>query len=549
MGRLSKTTKRLVRLMKRPESLLAASVFGLACAVGTLVAVSMASCQSGGFDLGSIGGEGQSTQPTRRPAPVKGAQAGKPGDTAPVIRDVPRTVGEPDLRVRILTAVDTLRVQAPGGVRIALGDPRGLTSEPVGGVGGQGWKTAEVVGAGNMPVGLSLRTGVWTLSTVMGDRPAAPGAAMGVALLVAPAIEGQTLSVNGAAFPGVLRLSSRSDVRPGAFDVIEFVGLEDYLPGVVAKEMLAGWPAEAYKAQAVAARTYAMHERERSIAAGQAFDLESSDKDQVYSGTTANRAAILAVQSTRGQALFDGDKVLRAYFSSTCGGRTASARDTWPTGPGYEYNLAGPIQAATRLHACEKSPLYRWSVERTRRELAARLRAFGEKNGLMVRQLRDVKAIEPMAVNADGRPSRYKIIQTDGKWFQLSGEELRLACNTSVSGTSAIPVPGGAPMGAEPAAAAVPGSQVASSASLAAAPTRSGAPPEFPDITRTTRVNSSDLDFRFTPGSEKVVITGRGFGHGVGLCQYCARGLAEKGEDYRAMLTRFYPGATLKQAY
>lgn len=548
MRRLNKTTKRLVRLMKRPESLLAASVFGLACAVGTLVAVSMASCQSG-IDLGSIGGEGQSTQPARRTTAKKdpSTPSGKSADPQPVMRDVPRTVGEPDLRVRILTGIESVRVQAPGGVRIAVGDPRGLTSEPSSGAGGGGWKSAEVIA---QPLTATLRGGVWTLSTVIGDRPAAPSASGGgAALLVAPAVEGQSLTINGAQFPGVLRLSARSDLKPGAFDVIEFVGLEDYLPGVVAKEMLAGWPAEAYRAQAVAARTYAMHERERSISAGQTFDLESSDKDQVYSGTTSNRVAIQAVQSTRGQTLFDGDKVLRTYFSSTCGGRTAAAKDTWPTGPGYEYNLAAPIQAFTRPHACEKSPLYRWTAERTRKELAARLRAFGEKNGLMVRQIRDLKAIEPLTLNNDGRASRFKITQTDGKWFQLSGEELRLACNTSVNakGPGGIPVPGGAPR-ADAAGTAPPSTSGAASPGLSAASAGGvGGVIEFPDIDRKTRVNSSDFEVKIV--GEKVVITGRGFGHGVGLCQYCAKGFAERGEDYRMMLTRFYPGATLKQAY
>jgi len=46
-----------------------------------------------------------------------------------------------------------------------------------------------------------------------------------------------------------------------------------------------------------------------------------------------------------------------------------------------------------------------------------------------------------------------------------------------------------------------------------------------------------------------VTINGRGFGHGVGMCQYCAKGFAERGEDWRAMLTRFYPGARVVAAY
>src|SRR5207248_1928652 len=100
----------------------------------------------------------------------------------------------------------------------------------------------------------------------------------------------------------------------------------------------------AYEAQAVAARSYALHERERASALGLAFDVESSDKDQVYGGASASGPVREAVASTRGVVLMDGEKLLRAYFSSTCGGRAASARDTWPIGPGYEFNLAAPLQ-------------------------------------------------------------------------------------------------------------------------------------------------------------------------------------------------------------
>lgn len=353
----------------------------------------------------------------------------------------------------------------------------------------------------------------------------------------------------GPQYPGTLRLTARSDVRDGAFDVVEFVGVEQYLPGVVAKEMMTGWPLEAYRAQAVAARTYALHERERSLAAGQAFDLESSDRDQVYGGATSNGVAREAVESTRGVVLMDGDRLLRTYFSSTCGGRTASARDTWPTGPGFEYNLAGPIQAHHRESACTGSPLYRWQVERPRGELVQRLRAFGERQGLMVKRIKDLKAIEVMAYNGDGRPSRYKLIEPGGAWYQLSAEELRLGCNAGVNGgkgVAAAPAPGVtvvADSGGTAPGAPTLGVEAGPSGAVIGPP----ATVTLPDVTRQTRVHSSDFEAQVV--GERVVFSGRGFGHGVGLCQYCAKAFAERGETWRVMMERFYPGARIVDLY
>lgn len=522
---------RIVRVMKRPESMLAAGVVGLCSAVGVLVAVSMTSCDSGGFDL--------SRSSTSEKDLVK------PGKTTPAAKPYVRAPGEPEMRVRILTAVDTVKVTTSGGggLKIARGEPKGMSSEPVGVVGG--WSAAAGVDRVVGPVTIGSRAGAWTIA----------GGAAGVieksgathpALLIAPAVPGEMLSINGAMFPGVLRLSMRSDVREGAFDGVEFVPLEEYLSGVVAKEMLAGWPLEAYRVQAVAARTYAMQERERnlkSVGGGGSFDVESSDRDQVYAGATTNKTAIEAVRSTRGVVMMDGENILRAYFSSTCGGRSANARDTWPTGPGFEYNLAAPIQAyaPARESACNASPLYRWTTERPRAELVVRLRTFGERNKLMVRQITDLAAIEPMTLNEVGRPNRYKIIEPGGRWFQLSAEELRLACNTNVSG-NAVMATGGAPRAAGgPALAAV----------SAAQPGGDGQPgvpsTAIPDIDRKTRVHSSDFEVKVI--GETVIINGRGFGHGVGMCQYCAKAMAERGEDHRAMLARFYPGAQIKNLY
>lgn len=522
---------RMVRLMKRPESMLAAGVVGLAGALGVLVVVTLTSCESESPGVKSArSGEG---------SVVRGA--GK----APRAAD--RFTGEPEMRVRILAGVESVKVGTGGGGMLLIwpGDPKGLTAAV-----GAGIEPTRVRGPATVRV-----SGVagWTVQGAGSGAAEAKRFPTSAGLIIQGEEAGAGLTVNGVSYPGTLRLSARTDVRDGAIDAVEFVRVEEYLPGVVAKEMLTGWPLGAYQAQSVAARTYALQERQRSIDAGLAFDVESSDRDQVYGGATTNQTAIQAVKSTRGQVLMDGDKLLRAYFSSTCGGRNASAKDTWPTGPGFEYNLAEPIQAHPRESACERSPLYRWTVERPRAELVARMRTFGEKNGLLIRKIKGLQAIEVMQVNVVGRPSRYKIIEPGGTWYQLSAEELRLACNTSVN--AAAPAVGGT----GGSAAKAPGKSAAPAQPLvmAVTPEAGGAgmvddggiaaPVAIPDVDRKTRVHSSDFEVQVV--GERVIFTGRGFGHGVGLCQYCTKAWAERGEDWRVMMAKFYPGARIVSAY
>jgi SpoIID/LytB domain protein len=297
--------------------------------------------------------------------------------------------------------------------------------------------------------------------------------------------------------------AAKGRAGPVPFDVIEVIKLEEYLTGVVAKELYRDWSLQTFKVQAIAARSYALHERQRSIAAGRKYDVEATTQDQAYGGATLLPVAVRAVRETRGMILEHGGAVLRAYYSSTCGGRAASARDTWPIDRGYEFNLAAPIQGKDRPHACEGSPLYRWKVERPKAELVKRLAAYGQRNGLLLRQIKDLARIEVLRTNDTGRPAEYKIVEPGGKWYALSAEQLRIACNADAPGA--------------------------------------------PSITRQTRVNSGDLEF-VVEGST-VTISGRGFGHGVGMCQYCARAMADRGEDIVAMLERFYPGARVVRAY
>jgi stage II sporulation protein D len=321
----------------------------------------------------------------------------------------------------------------------------------------------------------------------------------GAGHVVFRAASAERLRVDGQAYPGAVRLAIRGD----SFDVVNDVPVDDYLPGVIAKELYADWPEETYRAQAIAARSYAMHLREFNALRGRAHDIDAGQSAQAYVGHTESSKAHDAVRETRGRVLTHQGDVLRAYYASTCGGRFASARDTWPTQDEFVFNLAPPLQARHRPFACESAPLYRWEGERSVAEMSARVRSFAKDRGLPARVLGAITSIEVLERNSTGRPSVYEIRDDRGGVFEISPEHLRLACNYPASGHRRI------------------------------------------DESR--RVRSSDLEFEV--GARTIQIHGRGFGHGVGMCQYCARGLAEMGYDHERMLAAFYPGAVIERVY
>ena len=123
------------------------------------------------------------------------------------------------------------------------------------------------------------------------------------------------------------RGSIRVDVQGGRLRVINVVGLEPYLYGVVPAEVPDDWSAEVLKAQAVAARSYALATRKT---VGD-FDLYADTRSQVYRGVDEEEDSTnQAVDETAGEVLLYGGRVVTTYFHSTSGGRTASIADVWP---------------------------------------------------------------------------------------------------------------------------------------------------------------------------------------------------------------------------
>jgi stage II sporulation protein D len=155
-------------------------------------------------------------------------------------------------------------------------------------------------------------------------------------------VAAQLTADNGYAnrhYRGVLRLVRVS----GALDVINHVSLDDYVKGVVPNEMPAEWAPEALKAQAIAARSYALATRKPP---GSLYDLYCDTRSQMYAGIESETGATDAdVTTTAGEVAEYAGQVIPAFFFSTSGGRTAAIQDVWGGQPEpYLTSVADPYE-------------------------------------------------------------------------------------------------------------------------------------------------------------------------------------------------------------
>jgi SpoIID/LytB domain protein len=153
------------------------------------------------------------------------------------------------------------------------------------------------------------------------------------------------LSLDGKTYRGTLQIT----MQGGYLRVVNVVGLDPYLQGVVPGEMPHSWPGEALRAQAVAARSYAL----ASLVKGKLYDLYADVRSQVYLGVAGERPSTTdAVRSTSGAVVLYEGKVASTLYFSTSGGRTASASDVFGTDVPYLVSRPDPWDSA--------SPYHRW---------------------------------------------------------------------------------------------------------------------------------------------------------------------------------------------
>jgi stage II sporulation protein D len=272
---------------------------------------------------------------------------------------------------------------------------------------------------------------------------------------------------------------------------INHVGLESYLPSVVGSEMPTSWPQAALRAQAVAARTYALRQRKPA----DPFDLSATVSSQVYKGVDAETPSTReAVLSTRGQVLMYGSSLANAVFHSSSGGATENSGDLWSQQLPYLVSVPDFDQA---------SPVQAWQQRLEPEQLQ---QAFAEIGG--------AQRIDVLSTTSTGRVRQARVSGPSGT-LVVSGAQLR-----SRLGLRSTMV------------------------RFELAASELAALPPLPLLPEQYEVGGFQPQVQLPLPS--LLAVGRGYGHGVGMSQWGALGLAQRGQSYDQILRHYYRGTELR---
>lgn len=276
-----------------------------------------------------------------------------------------------------------------------------------------------------------------------------------------------TLSVNRLPIAGTLEILRT--LTPPRLTATYDVPLEQYIVHVVSGEMPPEWPADALKAQAVVARSYALVQFFRHHNSTRLYDVLANVDQAFKPGFVAAPAIAAAVGATRGEIVMRGKEVLKTYYHACCGGRTLPASAVWGS-PG-EADLV-----AVKDPFCSDAPHFAWETQISRATLEQQLAA----QGIVTPGIRNID----VEIGPDGDHASRIILAT-------AGDPLPINAN------------------------------------------------RFRHILGTETVRSTWITIKAK--SDGWRIRGRGFGHGVGLCQWGAKGMAERGKRYEEILRFYYP--------
>lgn len=291
-------------------------------------------------------------------------------------------------------------------------------------------------------------------------------------------------------------------VLPGArgMTVVNAVDIDSYLVGVVNAEMGRRGTREeaALTAQAVVSRTVAVRALGRSRVRG--YDVVATVQDQAYGGVGAELGqGRRAVEGTRGEVLMFEGAVIDAFFSSTCGGRTAEGGEVFPGATGHAYLPSQSDADPSGTAWCVISPRFTWRESWTGEDLASTLReTLPNGRGTRVRpdNLRDVVVVDR---TRSGRVARLRL-SIEGGAEDVDAGTVRHVLRPAGGGL----------------------------------------------------LRSSAFRLQSTREGDRLVslvADGGGAGHGVGLCQWGAVGRARAGLGYRDILSAYFPGTTVQRLW
>ena len=335
----------------------------------------------------------------------------------------------------------------------------------------------------------------------------------------------QFLSVNKRRYRGGLTLHRTTD--KSGITVVNTLPIEQYLYGVIKNEISPDWQMEAVKAQAVAARTYALTNNTKHQLDG--FDVCATTDCQVYGGRDSEAPrAIEAVDTTRGLVLTYKGKLINAYFHSSSGGYTENSENVWSSAQPYLRGVADYDQ---------NSPYYKWEKRVSLAELNQAIKAAGYNIGsLQAIELSPLSS--PPITSADrgisGRVKTVLLKGTSGS-IQLSGTKLRTMFNLKSTLFDIALVKDNTEFGL-PAFLGMDGKRS----------------PAHSMLINFDKISISTAPIVEPPGS--VIITGFGWGHGLGLSQWGAKAMAEmahpgNSEYFKDILKHYYKDVEIKKAY
>jgi stage II sporulation protein D len=429
--------------------------------------------------------------PTSGGPPSSGATPVVPGGAARTSEPL-RLDREPAIDVGLAWDLDALTLEPAPAATLAReggndGSSASAGSGPISVRGGPGGLRADWRGG----------RGRWVLAPgetliVRGSRPVAPD-------------DPFRIRWNGKTWRGEFRVFANPR---GTLTLAVRLPLETYLLGVVPGEIgaLADDLLEAGRAQAIAARSYTLFYRGRRAAEG--FDLYGTVEDQLYGPTESERPlATSCVETTRGRLALSGGQPIRANYCSTCGGITAEVWEAWPAAS-MAYLVSHPDRGSGDY--CAASPQYRWREVWTAPLFAATLARFAPAQGVALPAggVGDLVDVRVDGRSRSGRVWRLTVVTTSGE-ITIPAYSIRQVLRRpngsgNASGTSIL------------------------------------------------RSNLFKVDVRRDPATRRalaVVVSGAGSGHGVGLCQTGALGMARAGKSAEAILEHYYRGIELKRLY
>lgn len=341
--------------------------------------------------------------------------------------------------------------------------------------------------------------------------------------------------------------------RNGLLNVINVLDVDQYLLGVLPMEMgLSTAPNEALKAQAVVSRTYAL--KKKNVAAS--YDLISGSNDQLYGGYGNEKShTTAAVEATAGQAIYYDDQLIEAFFSSNSGGFTEDAENVWNESLPYAKAVASPYDAFA-LEAIQDANgypayTYKWQVRYTISELQNMIGKWNQDNPSLAINVGALNSVSGHAYAYDPDTRRItdrqnnsgRITQLDlngsGGSYSLYRENLRSFLSLRSAMFTIIPE-GGVAVRNEAGATVMLGQSIRDSKGIAA----DGQPADINPGSDSFFVATSDGIVEMNKDDAGTVTAyvfdGRGYGHGVGLSQWGAIGMAEAGMTYGQIIEHYY---------